>query len=119
MPGWLIYGANGYTGGLIAREAARRGHRPILAGRSAQAVAALAAELSLEHRVFSLDPPAALAQGIEGHSVVLHCAGPFAHIQKVLTQFEVFALMNEVHKFTGGYFNEHRIALSLPWVCLA
>ena len=31
---WLIYGANGYTGGLIAREAIARGVRPVLAGRN-------------------------------------------------------------------------------------
>src|SRR5437773_600942 len=30
---WLIYGAYGYTGQRIAREAVRRGARPILAGR--------------------------------------------------------------------------------------
>jgi len=30
---WMIYGANGYTGELIAREAARRGLKPVLAGR--------------------------------------------------------------------------------------
>ena len=37
----LIYGATGYTGELIAREAARRGLRPVLAGRNEVAVAAL------------------------------------------------------------------------------
>ena len=31
---WMIYGANGYTGELIAREAVRRGEKPVLAGRS-------------------------------------------------------------------------------------
>ena len=30
----LIYGANGYTGTLIAEEAVRRGLRPVLAGRN-------------------------------------------------------------------------------------
>ena len=38
----MIYGANGYTGELIAREAVRRGMRPILAGRSASAIVPLA-----------------------------------------------------------------------------
>ena len=38
----VIYGATGYTGELIAREAVRRGLRPVLAGRNAAAVAALA-----------------------------------------------------------------------------
>jgi hypothetical protein len=32
---WMIYGANGYTGALIAREAKKRGAAPILAGRNA------------------------------------------------------------------------------------
>lgn len=39
---WMIYGANGYTGELIAREAARRGLRPVLAGRRRESVEALA-----------------------------------------------------------------------------
>jgi short subunit dehydrogenase-like uncharacterized protein len=30
MQNWMIYGANGYTGELIAREATARGLRPIL-----------------------------------------------------------------------------------------
>ncbi len=34
---WMIYGANGYTGRLMAEEAARRGLKPILAGRNAAA----------------------------------------------------------------------------------
>src|SRR5260370_13956698 len=78
MARWLIYGANGYTGGLIAQEAARRGLRPTLAGRNAEALSALAGGLGLEHRVFGLDDPVALATGIEGHAVVLHCAGTFS-----------------------------------------
>jgi short subunit dehydrogenase-like uncharacterized protein len=71
---FLIYGANGYTGELIAREAVRRGHRPILAGRHAERVEPLARELACEARVFPVDEPA-----LEGVSLVLHCAGPFVH----------------------------------------
>ena len=39
---WMIYGANGYTGELIAREAKRQGKSPVLAGRSAAKITALA-----------------------------------------------------------------------------
>jgi short subunit dehydrogenase-like uncharacterized protein len=81
---WMIYGANGYTGELAAREAAARGERPVLAGRNAETVAALARELGLEHRAFSLDDPSALARGIEGMAAVLHCAGPFVRTSRAM-----------------------------------
>ncbi|WP_269920435.1 saccharopine dehydrogenase NADP-binding domain-containing protein, partial [Caldifermentibacillus hisashii] len=74
----MIYGANGYTGELIAREAARRGLRPVLAGRSRDKIEALARELGLEARAFALDDAAQLARQIEGLALVLHCAGPFS-----------------------------------------
>ena len=75
---WMIYGANGYTGELIAREAARRGLAPVLAGRTAGKIAPLAQELGLEQRSFDLDDPAAVRAGISGMALVLHCAGPFS-----------------------------------------
>jgi short subunit dehydrogenase-like uncharacterized protein len=82
MDNYLIYGANGYTGALIAREATARGHKPILAGRNAGTVATLARELGLEHRVFPLDSRTAIDEGIKGVRALLHCAGPFAHTSK-------------------------------------
>ena len=51
----MIYGANGYTGRLIAEKAAAAGQRPLLAGRRRGAVEALASELDLDYRVFSLE----------------------------------------------------------------
>ena len=78
MEDWLIYGANGYTGELIAREAARRGLRPILAGRDRTAVPDLAAELGLEARVFALGRQPLAAASLEGVRLVLNCAGPFS-----------------------------------------
>ena len=75
----LIYGANGYTGALIARLAVARGLRPILAGRSHAALAAVATPLGLDYRVFALEEAAALDSGLAEARVVLHCAGPFAH----------------------------------------
>ncbi len=72
-----VYGANGYTGELAAREAAARGLAPILCGRRRPAVETLAGELGLPARVFALDDPAALARGLDGVAALLHCAGPF------------------------------------------
>ncbi|MBZ0272962.1 saccharopine dehydrogenase NADP-binding domain-containing protein [bacterium] len=75
---WMIYGANGYTGTLIAIEAARRGMAPIVAGRSEKPVRELADRLKLPHRVFSLDDPAATRASLAACAAVLHCAGPFS-----------------------------------------
>jgi short subunit dehydrogenase-like uncharacterized protein len=75
---WMIYGANGYTGELIAREAVRRGLKPILAGRTAAKMQPLAASFDLQARVFDLENAAATARAIEGMVLVLHCAGPFS-----------------------------------------
>lgn len=75
---WMIYGANGYTGELVAREAVARGLTPVLAGRRREAIAALAGELGLPWRVFDLDEARAVRQGLEGVGLVLHCAGPFS-----------------------------------------
>ena len=75
---WMIYGANGYTGELMSREAARQGLEPILAGRNEAAVTSLAVELGFESRIFSLDQEAEITRGLEGCKLVLHCAGPFS-----------------------------------------
>ncbi|MBF8292327.1 MAG: hypothetical protein HW392_1154 [Steroidobacteraceae bacterium] len=105
--GLLIYGANGYTGELIARAAAAAGLAPILAGRSAAPVEALAHELGCESRVFGLDDARAIAAALAGCRVVLHCAGPFsatagpmmaaclaahAHYTDITGEIEVFEL---------------------------
>jgi short subunit dehydrogenase-like uncharacterized protein len=72
----MIYGANGFTGRLVADLSVARGHRPVLAGRS-PAVAAVAASLGLPSRVFSLDDAARAREAVAGCRVVAHCAGPF------------------------------------------
>jgi hypothetical protein len=87
QPGsWMIYGAAGYTGALIARHARERGHRPVLAGRSAPAVAALAEQLGLRHRAATLDDQAALTAALDGVDLVLNAAGPFLHTAAPLAE---------------------------------
>jgi short subunit dehydrogenase-like uncharacterized protein len=75
---WMIYGANGYTGELIAREARARGLSPVLAGRSEAKLASLGEELGLAVRCFSLEQPDAVSGGLQDMHLVLHCAGPFS-----------------------------------------
>jgi short subunit dehydrogenase-like uncharacterized protein len=78
MKNFMIYGANGYTGELIAREASKRGMKPILAGRSQNKVEPLAKELNLIFRTFSLADKKSLEYTLKEVDFVLHCAGPFS-----------------------------------------
>jgi short subunit dehydrogenase-like uncharacterized protein len=73
----MLYGAAGHTGALIAQHARQGGHQPVLAGRNAAAVAALAERLDLPHRAVRLDDPAALSAALDGVELVLNAAGPF------------------------------------------
>lgn len=74
---WLLYGAYGYTGVLLAEEAVKRGHHPLLAGRNAEKLAPLAERLGLAYRAFELTDTRALEQALEGVGLVMHAAGPF------------------------------------------
>jgi short subunit dehydrogenase-like uncharacterized protein len=78
MINWMIYGANGYTGELIAREAKVRGLVPILAGRNEQAINSLAQELELKSRTFDLSDPQHVIKQLSDVQLVLNCAGPFS-----------------------------------------
>ena len=75
---WMIYGANGYTGHLVAVEARRQGLHPVLAGRRSGPIETLAAELSLPARVFDLGDAQSATAALVDMAVVAHCAGPFA-----------------------------------------
>ncbi|WKD51013.1 saccharopine dehydrogenase family protein [Microbulbifer spongiae] len=74
----MIYGAYGYTGELIAREAVARGYHPVLAGRNAQKLQLLADELNLPAVVIPLDAQETLEQSLLNIDLVIHCAGPFS-----------------------------------------
>jgi saccharopine dehydrogenase (NAD+, L-lysine-forming) len=76
MDTWMLYGANGYTGRLIAEVAERRGLEPILAGRNREAIEELAHKHSMPSRVFPLEK---MKDNLEGVSAVLLAAGPFVH----------------------------------------
>jgi short subunit dehydrogenase-like uncharacterized protein len=113
MSEWMLYGANGYTGRLILAEAVRRGHKPIVAGRNAAEVGALARQYKLPARVFDLTHADTTRAGLNGASLVLHCAGPFsataapmleaclanrAHYLDITGEIDVFAHCHAQHE---------------------
>lgn len=86
MQAFLLYGANGYTGRLIARFASRYGLQPVLAGRNAAAVTALAGQLQLPYRIFSLDDTAALKAALQDVPLVVHAAGPYDQTAGIMVE---------------------------------
>ena len=74
---WMLYGATGTTGTLIAEQAIRCGHQPILAGRSAASLAALGNRLGLPWIAVGLDAPDQLQRAVSDVDAVLNAAGPF------------------------------------------
>ncbi|HEV3249608.1 MAG TPA: saccharopine dehydrogenase NADP-binding domain-containing protein [Puia sp.] len=76
---FLLYGANGYSGELIARFASQYHLKPILAGRREEALAPLAAKLGLPFKVFDLNDAPSLQAALKEVKVVLHTAGPFEY----------------------------------------
>jgi len=77
-PHWMIYGANGYTGRLVAEQAQREGLTPLLGGRSPANLHALGSTLGLECRVFDLNDSAAAQAALADVAVLANCAGPFS-----------------------------------------
>jgi short subunit dehydrogenase-like uncharacterized protein len=83
---FLLYGANGYTGELIARYAREYKLHPILAGRNKESIEALAVKYQLPYRVFDLDDTAALLNALKEVKVVIHAAGPFQFTAKQMVE---------------------------------
>ena len=86
MKNFLIYGSYGYTGQLIVELAVKQGLRPILAGRDEKQLRAQAGQYNLEYRAFSLDETAKLDAALIEVETVLHCAGPFVHTYRQMTE---------------------------------
>lgn len=91
---FLLYGANGYTGQLIAELSTKRGLKPVLAGRNEDKIKALALQYGYEYRIFDLNDPATVDKGLEGMAVVLHTAGPFMFTARPMMEA---CLRNKVH----------------------
>ena len=106
---WLIYGATGDTGRLIIEEAVRRGHKPILAGRSEDKLRAVAEPLGLQWTAFGLDNPPALHKAAQDTSLILNVAGPFSNTSAPIVRACLEAgvsyldVANEVEVFEALY----------------
>ncbi|MCG0064975.1 saccharopine dehydrogenase NADP-binding domain-containing protein [Streptomyces tricolor] len=73
-----VFGAYGHTGRFVVAELVARGFVPVLSGRDADRLKALADETGQEARTASVDAPDSLDRALAGAAAVINCAGPFA-----------------------------------------
>ncbi|MEU3731573.1 saccharopine dehydrogenase NADP-binding domain-containing protein [Streptomyces sp. NPDC033538] len=73
-----VFGAYGHTGRFVVAELRQRGYLPVLSGRDAGKLKALAYETGLDARPASVDDPSSLDRAVAGTAAVVNCAGPFA-----------------------------------------
>ncbi|NBB89110.1 MAG: hypothetical protein GVX96_04935, partial [Bacteroidetes bacterium] len=112
----LLYGANGYTGRLIAEQWPREGKELILAGRSMNAVKELGQQLDKEYRVFALDNAETIEKTLTDIDLVLNAAGPFfrtahplvegclsteTHYVDITGEVDVFEHIQSYHEVAG------------------
>ena len=83
---FLLYGANGYTGKLIAKLSASYNLQPILAGRTEANIKPLADELQLPCRIIDLDDSTALEKTLSEVKLVLHAAGPYVYTARQMIE---------------------------------
>ncbi|WP_413722057.1 saccharopine dehydrogenase family protein [Sodalis sp. RH24] len=113
----LIYGATGYTGRMIAEQAKAAGLDVVIAGRNKEKLAELAQILNVGAAAFALQHGEALSRSLDGISVVLNCAGPFAstaeplmraciqrgiHYLDITAEINVYRLAESLHDLAAG-----------------
>ncbi|MDI6634262.1 MULTISPECIES: saccharopine dehydrogenase NADP-binding domain-containing protein [Pantoea] len=80
----MMRGASGYAWAMIARHAQEAGLTIIIAGRDREKLAAMASELKVAFRVFSLDAPETIDNALNDIDVLINCAGPFMYTVRPL-----------------------------------
>ena len=83
---FLLYGANGYTGKLIAKLSSTYNLQPILAGRTEALIKPLASALQLPCRIIDLDNKEQLQKALREVKLVLHAAGPYVYTAKQMIE---------------------------------
>jgi len=83
---FLLYGANGYTGELIARFASDFGLQAVLAGRREDVVKPLAAKLNYPYKIFDVNDSVGLRAALKEIKLIVNAAGPFQFTAKPIIE---------------------------------
>lgn len=120
---WLLYGAYGYTGELIARQAVKKGLKLVLSGRDEAKTKQLANELGLSYVVFSVSDLANNTDLLKSYDLVLNCAGPFSQTAEVFldacieARCHYFDITGEIAVFEAAAERHQQAALAEVILC--
>src|SRR6185295_16270867 len=109
----VLFGATGYTGDLTARAMVDRGLRPVLAGRDAERLAALAGDLGgLDAVVADAGNPDSVRALVQRGDVLVTTVGPFAQLGEPAVHAAVTAGVDYLDaagepKFIRDVFERH------------
>jgi len=73
----VVFGASGYTGRLVVGSLLARGLRPLLAGRSAEALREMAGPHGLAYQTADVTRPSTVRELVERGDVLVSTVGPF------------------------------------------
>ncbi|SHM45931.1 Uncharacterized conserved protein [Sphingobium sp. YR657] len=109
----MIYGAAGYTGRMVSTNAKAHELDFVIAGRpqDEDRLAALAADLGVDFRLFAVDDQGGAGTALEDIGVLLNCAGPFMRTAEPLMRA---CIANGVHYLDiAAELDSYRLAEAL------
>jgi short subunit dehydrogenase-like uncharacterized protein len=108
----VVFGATGFTGSMVAQTLVDRGLRPVVAGRSADAVRDVAERLGgLDHALADATDPSSVAALVGPGDVLVSTVGPFVRYGGAAVEAAVMAGAHYVDTtgepaFVRGVFEE-------------
>ena len=90
----LIYGANGYTGRLITKQAVNENLVVEIAGRNSSAISELAKQYQIKYHIIALNQATQLKDLLKEFETVIHCAGPFSETAQPMVEACIAAQTN-------------------------
>ena len=83
---FLIYGATGYTGKLMAEKAKQLSLSPLLSGRNSEKLKKVSEPLGFDYEPVFLNDKQGLQSLLNKVDLVIHCAGPFSATAKPMVE---------------------------------
>lgn len=105
----ILYGANGYTGELIAQKAKKDGIILHLAGRSEEKIKPLADSLGFDYSCFTIADVKHDPGLLKPYDILINCAGPFSATAKPMMEAclskhcHYLDITGEISVFEAGY----------------